>query len=186
MNNEAIKDTFLESEKSSKIWKEYEDAKAYQDKMGFRTDFPQIIRFKEGNQWPAPTKKTKNFPRPVFNFTEMFVKNNRAAVTNQTLSMTYFPLEIDNNNETARLLAEKGAKDYTDYSKIVWENVDQDELNNEFVDDAITLGTGVLHYYWDNSVTGGRSLEYVGELCGEIIDVLNIFFANPRIRNRFN
>ena len=49
MNNEAIKDTFLESEKSSKIWKEYEDAKTYQDKMGFRTDFPQIIRFKEGN-----------------------------------------------------------------------------------------------------------------------------------------
>ena len=183
MNKESIGDTILENEECSRIWKEYEDGKAYQDSMGFRNDFPQIIRFKEGNQWPAPTKKTRNFPRPVFNFTEMFVKNKRAAVTNQTLSMTYFPLEIEESDEAAKQLAEKGARDYSDYSKIVWENVDQDELNNEFVDDAITLGTGVLHYYWDNTITGGRKLEYVGALCGEVIDVLNIFFANPRIRN---
>lgn len=166
-----------------KIWKEYENGIAYQNSMNFRTEFPKIIRFKEGEQWPAPTKKTKNYPRPVFNFTEMFVRSKRSAVTNQTLSMTYFPLEIDDNDEEAMNIAEKGAQDFTDYSKVVWENVDQDELNNEFVDDAITLGTGVLHYYWDNNINGGRTLEYVGELCGEVIDVLNIFFANPRIRN---
>lgn len=165
---------------ASKIFGEYKETKAYQNAMGFTTDFPEIVRFKEGDQWPAPTKKTKNFPRPVFNITEMFIRNKRAAVTNQDLEISFSPLETDEfNKETA----EEGAKAYTDYSKILWENVDQNELNNEFVDDAITVGTGIMHYYWDDSVEGGSTLKYIGDLAGEIIDVLNIGVAKPREKN---
>ena len=168
--------------KATKIWDEYQKSKEYQDSMGFRTQFPEIIRFKEGNQWPAPTTKTKNFPRPVFNITEMFIRNKRAAVTNQALEISYVPLEVaDDDKEKEN--AEMGAKAYTDYSKIVWENIDQDELNNEFLDDAITLGTGFLHYYWDNEIYGGRKLKYFGDLAGEVIDVLNVGVENPQIRN---
>ena len=75
--------------KATKIWGEYQKTKGYQNSMGFTTDFPEIVRFKEGDQWPAPTKKTKNFPRPVFNITEMFIKNKRAAVTNQDLEISF-------------------------------------------------------------------------------------------------
>lgn len=167
----------------SKIWDEYQKSKQYQDSMGFRTEFPEIIRFKEGNQWPAPTKKTKNFPRPVFNITEMFIRNKRASVTNQNLEISYSPLEIFADNDEAKKNAEEGAKVYSDYSKVVWENLDQNELNNDFVDDAITLGTGILHYYWDDEVYGGGQLKYVGDLAGEVIDVLNIGVASPRERN---
>ena len=166
--------------KSEKIWEEAEKGKAYQTTMGFRKDFPEIIRFKEGNQWPAPTKDTKNFPRPVFNITEMFIRNKRAATTNQTLTISYIPLEVDEEHKDK---AREGANNYGDYSKVVWENVDQDELNNEFVDDALTLGTGVLHYFWDSKAQGGNILKYMGELKGEIIDILNIYFSNPRNRN---
>ena len=162
------------------IWTEYEKTKEYQDSMNFRTDFPEIVKFKEGDQWPAPTKKTKNFPRPVFNITEMFIRNKRAQVTNQNLEISFTPLEIDESNKEK---AEAGAKAYTDFSRILWENVDQNELNNELVDDAITLGTGILHYYWDDSAEGGSSLKYIGDLAGEVIDVLNIGVANPREKN---
>ena len=162
------------------IWTEYEKTKEYQDSMNFRTDFPEIVKFKEGDQWPAPTKKTKNFPRPVFNITEMFIRNKRAQVTNQNLEISFTPLEIDESNKE---IAEAGAKAYTDFSRILWENVDQNELNNELVDDAITLGTGILHYYWDDSAEGGSSLKYIGDLAGEVIDVLNIGVANPREKN---
>ena len=165
---------------ATKIWGEYKKTKEYQDSMNFRTDFPEIIRFKEGDQWPAPTKKTKNFPRPVFNITEMFIKNKRAAVTNQNLEISFSPLEVEDVN---RKQAEAGAKVYTNFSKILWENVDQNELNNEFVDDAITVGTGLMHYYWDDSIEGGSTLQYIGDLAGEIIDVLNIGVGNPRESN---
>jgi hypothetical protein len=150
--------------------------------MGFTTEFPKIIEFKEGNQWAAVTENTKNFPRPVFNITEMFIRAKRAALTNQSLTLDYTPLEVF-DNEDAQALAEQGAEDFTEFAKITWENINQDELNNEMVDDAITVGTGVLHYYWDNSKKGGNQLEWRGAMAGEVLDPLNVFFANPQNRD---
>ena len=150
--------------------------------MGFTTEFPKIIEFKEGNQWAAVTENTKNFPRPVFNITEMFIRAKRAALTNQSLTLDYTPLEVF-DDEDAQALAEQGAEDFTEFAKITWENINQDELNNEMVDDAITVGTGVLHYYWDNSKKGGNQLEWRGAMAGEVLDPLNVFFANPQNRD---
>lgn len=164
--------------KAGEIWKQYLDGVKYQQSMGFTTDFPKFISFKEGDQWAAVTENTKNLPRPVFNITEMFIRNKRAAVTNQGLSLVYTPLEVFDDEET-QARAEQGAKDFTDFAKIMWENLDQEELNNEFVDDAVTVGTGILHYYWNPNKSGGNQLKWNGDLQGEVLDPLNVFFANP-------
>ena len=164
--------------KAGEIWKQYLDGVKYQQSMGFTTDFPKFISFKEGDQWAAVTENTKNLPRPVFNITEMFIRSKRAAVTNQGLSLVYTPLEVFDDEET-QARAEQGAKDFTDFAKIMWENLDQEELNNEFVDDAVTVGTGILHYYWDPNKKGGNQLKWNGDLQGEVLDPLNVFFANP-------
>ena len=164
--------------KAGEIWKQYLDGVKYQQSMGFTTDFPKFISFKEGDQWAAVTENTKNLPRPVFNITEMFIRSKRAAVTNQGLSLVYTPLEVFDDEET-QARAEQGAKDFTDFAKIMWENLDQEELNNEFVDDAVTVGTGILHYYWNANKKGGNQLKWNGDLQGEVLDPLNVFFANP-------
>ena len=67
--------------------------------MGFSTEFPKIIEFKEGNQWAAVTENTKNFPRPVFNITEMFIRAKLAERTNQYLTLDYKPLEVFEDEE---------------------------------------------------------------------------------------
>ena len=167
--------------KAGEIWKQYLDGVKYQQSMGFTTDFPKFISFKEGDQWAAVTENTKNLPRPVFNITEMFIRSKRAAVTNQGLSLVYTPLEVFDDEET-QARAEQGAKDFTDFAKIMWENLDQEELNNEFVDDAVTVGTGILHYYWNPNKKGGNQLKWNGDLQGEVLDPLNVFFANPHRR----
>ena len=167
--------------KAGEIWKQYLDGVKYQQSMGFTTDFPKFISFKEGDQWAAVTENTKNLPRPVFNITEMFIRSKRAAVTNQGLSLVYTPLEVFDDEET-QARAEQGAKDFTDFAKIMWENLDQEELNNEFVDDAVTVGTGILHYYWNANKKGGNQLKWNGDLEGEVLDPLNVFFANPHRR----
>lgn len=167
--------------KAGEIWKQYLDGVKYQQSMGFTTDFPKFISFKEGDQWAAVTENTKNLPRPVFNITEMFIRSKRAAVTNQGLSLTYTPLEVFDDEQT-QARAEQGAKDFTDFAKIMWENLDQEELNNEFVDDAVTVGTGILHYYWNPNKKGGNQLKWNGDLQGEVLDPLNVFFANPHRR----
>ena len=164
--------------KAGEIWKQYLDGVKYQQSMGFTTDFPKFISFKEGDQWAAVTENTKNLPRPVFNITEMFIRSKRAAVTNQGLSLVYTPLEVFDDEKT-QARAEQGAKDFTDFAKIMWENLDQEELNNEFVDDAVTVGTGILHYYWNLNKKGGNQLKWNGDLQGEVLDPLNVFFANP-------
>lgn len=164
--------------KAGEIWKQYLDGVKYQQSMGFTTDFPKFISFKEGDQWAAVTENTKNLPRPVFNITEMFIRAKRAAITNQGLSLVYTPLEVFDDEET-QARAEQGAKDFTDFAKIMWENLDQEELNNEFVDDAVTVGTGILHYYWNPNKKGGNQLKWNGDLQGEVLDPLNVFFANP-------
>ena len=165
--------------KAKEIWQQYIDGVRYQQSMGFTTDFPKFISFKEGDQWAAVTENTKNLPRPVFNITEMFIGAKRGAVTNQGLAITYSPMEVfDDKNQQVK--AEQGAKDFTDFAKIIWEETEQEELNSEFADDAITLGTGILHYYWNPNEKGGNQLKWQGRMEGEVLDPLNVFFANPQ------
>lgn len=168
------------SEAAAKTWKQYQDSVRYQDSLGLTDQFPQFERFKAGEQWPQATARTKNLPRPVFNIVEFFIRSKRANMANQSLLMTYRPAEI--TGETAET-AVQGAKDYTDFAHMLWEDLEQDELNSDFLDDAITLGTGILHYYWDNDVHGGSSMQYKGDLRGEVIDPLNIHFGNPQSRS---
>ena len=148
--------------------------------MGFDSKLPEYERFKQGDQWPAPTERTKNLPRPVFNIVKFFIRSKRSNVLNQTVKMVYSPSEVEPEGTLGH--AAQGAKDYTDYASCLWAALDQDGLNEDFIDDAATTGTGVFHYFWDNDVTGGMSLRYQGDLRGEVIDPLNIFFGNPQER----
>ena len=81
--------------KAGEIWKQYLDGVKYQQSMGFTTDFPKFISFKEGDQWAAVTENTKNLPRPVFNITEMFIRSKRPyppkdmLITSAPLALAY-------------------------------------------------------------------------------------------------
>lgn len=160
------------------IWQEYQDGLNYQKQLGLPDSLPQYVRFREGDQWAPVTPRTKNFPRPVFNIVDMFVRVKRANIVNQPITLDYKPIESD--DEEASQVSELGAESYTAYSKNLWENIDQDELNSDYVDDKILLGTGVLHYFWNENKSGGSSTKWIGQLDGETIDPLNIFFGNPR------
>lgn len=166
------------------LWQQYENGLEYQRRMGFRARFPQYIRFKEGEQWAAPTERTRNLPRPVFNIVEMFIRSKRAAVLNQHIALSYRPADADLSPDGAEaddgVRAAQEAADLTDYARVLWERAEQERLNAELIDDAATLGTGVLHYYFDPTVRGGGKTPFVGEIRGESIDPLNIFFGDPQ------
>ncbi len=160
------------------IWQEYEYGLSYQRNMEFNEKFPIYEKFKNGDQWPEPTKRTANLPRPVFNIVDFFVRTKKSAVLNQTIRLNFKPTET---KEEDLERATKGASDFTDFTRNLWEKIDQDRLNDDFVEDAATLGTGILHYYWESSDINMRNNKsYFGELRGETIDPLNIFFGNPQ------
>lgn len=170
----------MEHFEETAAWKDYRRATDWQRAMGFEEKFPLYVRFKEGDQWPPATRRTRNLPRPVFNMVEMFIRAKRASVLDQPVSMSCRPA-AGGGVDAAR--AERGARDFTDYARQLWKRLGQEELNSALVDDAATVGTGVLHYYWDTSVQGTGSQPYVGEIRGEAIDPLSILFCDVRQRN---
>ena len=165
------------------VWQEYQAGLDYQRTMGFAAKWPEFERFKAGNQWPAATGRTKNLPRPVFNMIEMFIRTKRSSILNQNINMIYTPAEVTTNDQKGSKLALKGAQDFTDFAQFVYNDLNQDELNEDFIDDAATFGCGIFHYFWDNEVNGGVLSKYKGALRGEIIDPSNFFVANPQQRD---
>ena len=57
----------MNEEKTTRLWEDYQNGLKYQNEMGLTTKLPTFVRFFEGDQWPPPTKNTKNLPRPVVN-----------------------------------------------------------------------------------------------------------------------
>lgn len=165
-------------QETTKIWREYEAGLLYQRELGLTWKLPEYERFKRGDQWPPPSKRTANLPRPVFNIVNFFIRTKRANILNQTVKMVYSPAEQAGGEAAEHAAA--GAQDFTDFAAALWNELDQDELNENFIDDCATGGTGILHYYWDNEVSGGMSLRYRGAVRGETIDPLDIFFGNPQ------
>lgn len=164
----------------------YKKGLSYLSSMNFQDTWAECDRFLDGQQWAAPTKKTANLPRPVFNIIKYIVGHKKSSVMADELKMIFSSMEIPTEGmidfEKVQM-AEDGADKFTQMADSTWERLGQDELNDEFLDNACLTGTGILHYFWDNSVTGGISRAYVGDFKGENIDPSNIYFGNPQ--NRF-
>lgn len=167
-------------EEASKVQKDYGDGLAYIKRMGFLDLWPEYERFKAGVQWPPVTKRTENLPRPVFNIIRFIENHKVSTVMNENVKMLFTPEEM--TDDEGHSPDDEGADLFTRYSATTWEHIGQDELNEEALESASNVGTGIWHYYWDNEVKGGKNRPYVGEMCGEIIDPLNAFFGNPQER----
>lgn len=196
---------------SSTVDKQYKEGLNYQKIMGFNTKWPEYERFKAGDQWPAATEKTKNLPRPVFNLIRFILNHKISSVANENLKMSFSPEEVPEPEEKPEQTqpiqvetpqpgippqpptppkpinpelqqAQEGAEKFTKFSDSTWEEIKQDELNEDFLDDAATIGTGILHYYWDDSTSGGITTLYKGDMAGETLDPINVFFGNPQQR----
>ncbi len=164
------------------IWKEWEDGLQYQQAMGFNQNFPLYERFKQGEQWPPATPRTRNLPRPVFNIIEMNIRHKRAAILSQPIAITYTPADTAENRRD-QTAATTGANTYTDLADRLWAHAGQDTLNSHVVDDAATLGTGIWHFYWDTKADGPGNEPNQGDIRGEAIDPLCVVFANPAIED---
>ena len=163
------------------LWQRYQNGRAYQRAMGFCDSFPQCVDFREGRQWPAVTRATRNLPRPVFNLCEKCVGTKRSNILNQTIKLVYTPAEgLPNDDPAVLRREEQGANAFTDFASSLWKEMRQDDLNEEFVEDAATVGTGVFHYYWDAQAVSGTRHPCRGALRGETIDPACVFFGDPQ------
>lgn len=155
------------------IFKRYEDGTRYKEKLNLPNKWNSYNKFKSGEQWATPTKRTVTMPRPVFNFIDQIINHKVASIQNENIKMVFTDSEG----------VDEQAIEYSDlfskYSETTWEAIKQDELNQETLENSATLGIGIWHYFYDANALGGKTLEYIGELKGETLDPMNVVFGNP-------
>lgn len=153
---------------TTSLWRDYEYGQAYQSTVGLTKNLPTFVRFYEGKQWAKVTEKTKNLPRPVVNVVKMICRNKKSAILSTPVKLVY---HSDDRKVDTEL--------FNRFAEYIQKELGQDALDRRAVDDAVKKGTYVFHYFWDAEARGKKGRKE-GALRCEIIDALNIFFANPR------
>lgn len=160
---------------------EYQNDLDYKTAMGFAKKWPEYTRFIEGKQWPAPTEETKHMPRPVVNICDQTQENKRSNILSQQLKMQFRVRELPKDMDQAQQF-EDIAQDFSDMAENTWYNIMMDTLLKEQVNDTVALGTGVVHFYFDNNVKGGTVKKYIGTMKGEVIDPMDLILGNNRLK----
>jgi hypothetical protein len=158
----------MEDNKITQLWEDYENGRSYQNSLELTSQIPTNVDFYEGRQWPAKTDATRHIPRPVVNVTKFIVRSKKSSIVGSPVSIVF---TSNRNPELAGKL--------TEFNKTIENEMDMDELRNKLVQDGIVKGTGILHFYWDAEAKGEAG-DFEGGVRAELIDPLNVFFANPQ------
>ena len=151
----------------TKLWEDFRNGRAYQSNIGLTTRVPMYVRFYEGDQWPKPTKNTQGLPRPVVNIVKMICRNKKSAILSTPVRCYYQAsderVDVENFNR------------FSDY---IQKEIGQEVLDKKGIDSGVKKGGYFYHYYWDSEARGKEGIKLGGVRC-EMIDILNIFFADP-------
>lgn len=149
------------------LWDDYQNGLSYQASMKLSTKIPKFVKFYEGDQWAAPTKNTKNLPRPVVNIIKMICRNKKSAILAT-------PVKIIYRAEDEMADVEK----FNNFADYIQKEIGQEALDKKAIDDGVKKGSYFYHYYWDSEAKGKDGVKEGGLRC-EIIDPLSIFFSDP-------
>ncbi len=159
------------TQKTTTLWEDWRNCQAYHASIGLTEALPKYVRFYEGKQWAHGSEKTKNLPRPVVNIIKMICRNKKSAVLSTPVKIVY-------QAEDEGVDVEK----FNRFADYIQKEMGQERLDKEAIHDGVVKGPYVYHYYWDAEARGMDGL-HEGALRGEIIDAMNIGFANPEERD---
>lgn len=157
----------MNERETTTLWDDFEHGRAYQHNIGLTSKLPLYVRFYEGDQWPKPTKRTKNLPRPVINITKMICRNKKSSILSTPVRVIF---KADDQNVDVEKLNR--------FSEYIQKELGQEALDKKGISDGVKKGGYFYHYYWDSEARGKRGRREGGLRC-EMIDALNIFFADP-------
>ena len=162
-----IRERFDHDDETTTLWDDYQNGLAYQSSTGLSKKIPKFVKFFEGDQWAAPTKNTKNLPRPVVNIIKMICRNKKSAILSTPVKIIYRAEDemIDVNK-------------FNNFADYIQKEIGQEALDKKAINDGVIKGSYFYHYYWDSEAKGKSGAKEGGLRC-EIIDPLNIFFSDP-------
>lgn len=155
------------SEVTTDLWRCFQRGRAYQAERGLTKMLPLCVKFYEGDQWAPPTKNTKNLPRPVVNITKMICRSKRSSILSTPVRIRYSGFDATSNVDKLNR-----------FSEYIQKELGQEALDKRAIDGAVKKGTYIYHYYWDSDARGMNG-SVIGGLRCELLEPLNVFFADP-------
>ena len=154
-------------ETTTELWRCFQRGRAYQAERGLTKMLPLCVKFYEGDQWAPPTKNTRNLPRPVVNITKMICRSKRSSILSTPVRIRYSGFDATSNVDRLNRFAE-----------YIQRELGQEALDQRAIDTAVKKGTYIYHYYWDSEARGMNG-SVIGGLRCELLEPLNVFFADP-------
>lgn len=154
-------------ERTTELWRDFQRGRAYQDERGLTRTLPLCVKFYEGDQWAAPTKNTKNLPRPVVNITKMICRSKKSSILSTPVRIRYST--FDPAQDVDR---------FNHFAEYIQKEIGQDAIDKRAISSAVKKGTYIYHYYWDAEARGMNG-SVIGGLRCELLEPLNVFFADP-------
>ncbi len=163
---------------ASRVQQELERAMSWRQSRGLHRAWRLCEKFRRGDQWPEPTEATRNFPRPVLNVIRRVVNQKVAVLLADRPEIQFYPRGAsgrdltDSDHEAARLL--------TPFADFTYDRLLMEDLADGVINTAADLGTGIMHFYWDDSLEGNG---WKGDIAAEEIDPEDFHVGNPQERN---
>lgn len=121
----------------------------------------------EGRQWAESTERTENMPRPVFNVYSYLLDTKLGNILGS-------PMHINYISDETRDVSNK----FTKISEYVRKEAREDHYDYIVSRMSLLTGTSFKYYYFDESAIGKKG-EYKGAVRIEMLDLLDVAFADP-------
>ena len=154
---------------TTELWDMYRKGVNYQDSINLRVNIPRYMDFFEGRQWRKDIPKgTETMPRCVINIIKSICRNKKANI-----------LSVPHRLVFSSLLNPEKAEMFTRFAEYQNKAMNMKKLDDDAVDSSTKAGTYIYHYYWDKDATHVIEGNKGGAVKCELLDPLNVFFANP-------
>lgn len=152
----------------------YEEFESYQSWLK-NMRIPEVIKknveMYEGDQWATATERTENMPRPVFNAYAYLLNTKLGNILSNPMKVNYI-------STSTRDVSNK----FTRISEYLRKEANEEQYDFDIAKESLLKGTGFKYYHYNENALGLKG-EFKGGIRIELIDIMDIAFANPTIKD---
>ena len=154
--------------RAEEIWKAYEAGQSYKDNIDLYNTVEENERFYIGDQWHG--LNVPNIILPVLNYTKRTTSMLVAKISADDIAAKITPFLTDEKSENVAKMLSRELDKVVELQGI--KKLCKRGVRNSAVD-----GDGCIYTYWDGDAPTGQTAR--GMVAAELIENINVYFANP-------
>lgn len=154
--------------RAEEIWKAYEAGQSYKDNIDLYNTVEENERFYIGDQWHG--LNVPNIILPVLNYTKRTTSMLVAKISADDIAAKITPFLTDEKSENVAKMLSRELDKVVELQGI--KKLCKRGVRNSAVD-----GDGCIYTYWDGDAPTGQTAS--GMVAAELIENINVYFANP-------